>query len=435
MRGAGSTGKVLSAAAIGVALALWGLACANSSPVTGLEGPGETSEAVVREDPGDDATVATVPGETSEAVVREDPGDDATVATVPGETSEAVAPEDFGDDATIEEAQIRGVLEEFVESGHSIGVVVGIVRDGERVVVGAGRLADGGPGPPDGDTVFEIGSITKVFTSIALADLDKSLGLGLDTPVQSLLGDQVRMPVRGGTEITLGHLATHSSGLPRLPDNLAPADWANPYADYNAERLYEFLADHDLARGVGETVEYSNLGYGLLGHALALSDGTDYEAFIAQRILEPLEMSDTAVNLTPPLQARLATGHDERLQPVANWDFAALAGAGALRSTVNDLAIFLEANLGLRETLLREAMQRTHVARDADPAMGMDLGLGWLIADIEDRRFVWHNGATGGYSSFIGFDPEAREGIVILSNSVISVDGLAQRLVTHDFDG
>ncbi|MCY3789013.1 MAG: serine hydrolase, partial [Gemmatimonadetes bacterium] len=190
-------------------------------------------------------------------------------------------PSDLVDDEPTQEAQIRGLLEEFVEDGQSVGVVVGIVREGERVVVGAGRLSDGGAGPPDGDTVFEIGSITKVFTSTALADLELSSGVGLDTPVQGFLGDQVQMPMRDGSEITLEHLATHSSGLPRLPDNLTPADWANPYADYTAERLYEFLADHELTRDIGETVEYSNLGYGLLGHALALSEGTDYETVIA----------------------------------------------------------------------------------------------------------------------------------------------------------
>ena len=249
------------------------------------------------------------------------------------------------------------------------------------------------------------------------------------TPVQGLLGDEVRVPMRDGAEITLGRLATHSSGLPRLPDNLAPADWANPYADYTVEHLYEFLAGHKLARGIGKAVEYSNLGYGLLGHALTLAEGTDYETLIARRILEPLEMSDTAVELTPPLRERLAPGHDEELQPVPNWDIPALAGAGALRSTVNDLLTFLEANLGLRQTPLREAMARTHVPQVTDPGLGMDIGLAWIIADEGDRRIVWHNGATGGYSSFIGFDPETREGVVVLSNSVISVDGLAYRLL------
>ena len=174
---------------------------------------------------------------------------------------------------------------------------------------------------------------------------------------------------------------------------------------------------------------YSNLGYGLLGHALALREGVDYETLIAGRILEPLGMAGTAVELTQPLRERLAPGHDEELQPVPSWDIPALAGAGALRSTVNDLLIFLEANLGLRQTPLREAMARAHVPQAADPGLGMDIGLGWVVADDGERRFVWHNGATGGYSSFIGFDPEAREGVVVLSNSVISVDGLAYRLL------
>ncbi|MXV90326.1 MAG: beta-lactamase family protein [Acidimicrobiia bacterium] len=362
---------------------------------------------------------------------------DADRVTVPeplGEAGSVAAPTAQENDAPVEEAQIRRLLEEFVDGGQSVGVVAGFVRDGERIVVGHGRLSAEDPGAPDGDTVFEIGSVTKVFTSIVLADLELSGDLALDTPVQSLVGDEVRVPVRDGAEITLGHLATHSSGLPRLPDNLAPADWANPYADYTVEHLYEFLAGHKLARDIGEAVEYSNLGYGLLGHVLALREGVDYETLITQRILEPLEMSDTAVELTPPSRERLAPGHDEELQPVPNWDIPTLAGAGSLRSTVNDLLIFLEANLGLRQTPLREAMAHTHVPQVTDPALGMDIGLGWIIADEGDRRFVWHNGATGGYSSFIGFDPQAREGVVVLSNSVISVDGLAYRLLTSDFD-
>ena len=229
---------------------------------------------------------------------------------------------------------------------------------------------------------------------------------------------------------------TSVAAAPEVPDEDPPvaADWANPYADYTVERLYEFLAGHELARDIGEAVEYSNLGYGLLGHALALREGIDYEALIARRILEPLEMSDTAVELTPPLRARLAPGHDEEFQPVPNWDIPALAGAGALRSTVNDLLVFLEANLGLRQTPLYEAMERTHAPRVTDPWLGMEIGLGWIIAAEGDRRFVWHNGATGGYSSFIGFDPEVREAVVVLSNSVISVDGLAYRLLTHNLN-
>lgn len=332
------------------------------------------------------------------------------------------------------ESQIRRLLAGFVDGDRaSVGVVAGVVLGGERIVVGHGRLSADDPRQPDGDTVFEIASVTKVFTSTVLADLVLSEVVSLDTPVQSLLGGESRMPTRNGFDITVGHLATHSSGLPRLPGNLDPADEANPYEGYTVERLYAFLAGHELERDVGATVEYSNLGYGLLGHALALREGTNYETLIRGRILEPLQMSDTAIELTPSLRERLATGHDGRLRPTANWDLAALAGAGALRSTVNDLLTFLEANLGLRESPLREAMEFARMPRQEDPALGMDIGLGWIIAREGDREFVWHNGATGGYASFIGFDPEAGEGVVILSNSVVSVDGLAYRLFTRDF--
>lgn len=336
----------------------------------------------------------------------------------------------------LSEPQIRNLLAEFVdEDRQSVGVVAGVTSADGRVVVGYGHLSADDPTRPDGDTVFEIGSITKVFTSTVLADLVSRGELGLDTPVQSLLGDEVRMPARNGANITLGHLATHSSGLPRLPDNFDPADPANPYADYTVEDLNAFLSSHELARDIGEAVEYSNVGYGLLGHALTLGEGSDFETLIGERILEPLQMPDTAIELTPGLRERLAPGHDGRLRPAANWDLPTLAGAGALRSTVNDLLTFLEANLGLRESPLQEAMELARTPRRSDPALGMDIGLGWIIASEDDRRFVWHNGATGGYASFVGFDPAAGEGIVVLSNSAQLVDGLAYRLFTRDFDG
>ena len=374
------------ALAVGVGLALWCAACAGASTVTEAEPDAQTPS-----------------------------GPDAEPLSGP---------------------QIRRLLAEFVdEDRQSVGVVAGVTSAEGRVVVGYGRLSADNPTQPDGDTVFEIGSITKVFTSTLLADLVSRAELGLDTPVQDLLGDEARMPARNGAEITLGHLATHSSGLPRLPDNFDPEDPTNPYADYTVENLYAFLSSHELDRDIGDTVEYSNVGYGLLGHALALREGTDFETLITERILEPLQMPDTAVELTPALRERLATGHDGRLQPVANWDLPVLAGAGALRSTVNDLLTFLEANLALRESPLHQAMELARTPQQTEPALDMDIALGWIIATEGNRDFVWHNGATGGYASFIGFDAEAGEGIVILSNSQLSVDNLAYRLSTRDFDG
>lgn len=378
-----TNGSSLKVLALGIGLVLWGAACAGTStePEVGLSAPTPS----------------------------------------------------LSDAKPLNVSQIRDLLAEFVDDDRqSVGVVAGVTSAEGRIVVGYGSLSANDSTQPDGDTVFEIGSVTKVFTSTLLADLVSREELGLDTPVQDLLGDEIQMPTRNGVEITLGHLATHSSGLPRLPDNFDPENPANPYADYTGEDLNAFLSSYELARNIGDAVEYSNVGYGLLGHALAQREGIDFETLVTERILKPLKMLDTAVELSPDLRERFATGHDWRLLPAANWDLPVFAGAGALRSTVNDLLTFLEANLGLHESSLLLAMELAHVPRQGDPALGMDIGLGWIVAIEDDREFVWHNGATGGYASFIGFDAEAGEGIVILSNSQLSVDNLAYRLFTRD---
>jgi len=319
------------------------------------------------------------------------------------------------------------------EQKRSVGIVVGVVEGGQRRIVSYGRLATDAPREVDGDTVYEIGSITKVFTAILLADLAGEGTLELETPVQRLLGPDVTVPTRNDAEITLLHLTTHSSGLPRMPNNFRPADAGNPYADYTVAQLYEFLASHELGRDIGETVEYSNLGTGLLGHALALSQETDYESLVSERLLAPLGMSDTSIVLSSSQQERLAIGHSVQLRPVANWDLPTLAGAGALRSTANDMLTFVEANLGLGESPLQEEMTETHQSRRDFPAPGMHIGLGWVIRTGHGRDLHWHNGGTGGYRSFLGFDLASRTGVVVLSNSGDSVDDLGFHLLEQGY--
>ncbi|MYA09406.1 MAG: serine hydrolase [Holophagales bacterium] len=332
-----------------------------------------------------------------------------------------------------DEAIRRILVERIDEQKRSVGIVVGVVEPGGRRVVAHGQLATANPTEVDGNTVFEIGSITKAFTAILLADLAGEGVLELQTPVQRLLGPDVTVPTRNGAEITLLHLTTHGSGLPRMPDNFRPADGANPYADYTVAQLYEFLASHELGRDIGEAVEYSNLGTGLLGHALALSQETDYETLVSERLLKPLGMSDTSITLSPSQRERLAIGHSVQLRPVANWDLPTLAGAGALRSTVNDMLTFAEANLGVRESPLREEMAETHRSRRDFSAPGMRIGLGWVIRSGHGRDLHWHNGGTGGYRSFVGFDLESQTGVVVLSNSGDSVDDLGFHLLEQGY--
>jgi len=164
--------------------------------------------------------------------------------------------------------EIRAILRERLNDDEDrIGIVVGVIEPEGRRVVAHGSAGAGTERPLDGDTLFEIGSVTKVFTALLLADLTEDGKVGLDDPVESHLPSGVNVPERGGP-ITLRELALHHSGLPRLPTNMNPADPANPYADYSVEQLYAFLSGHELARDVGAQYEYSNLGYGLLGHAL-----------------------------------------------------------------------------------------------------------------------------------------------------------------------
>lgn len=333
------------------------------------------------------------------------------------------------------EAEIRAILADRVDRAkQSVGIVVGLIDEEQRIVIGHGRRSLDDETPPDGDTVFEIGSVTKVFTATLLADMARDGKLSLQDPVQKLLPESVRVPTRGERPITLYHLTTHTSGLPRMPDNFAPADHGNPYADYSVERMYEFLAGHELARDPGAQADYSNYGVGLLGHVLALHAGMDYETLVRRRITDPLGMTDTTITLSPAQRERLAHGHDGDMKPVPNWDIPTLAGAGALRSTVNDMLKFVAANLGLVDSELSAALQDTQEAREDFGPGGTRIGLGWIIITRHDRTIHWHNGGTGGYHSFVGLDKGHRRGVVVLSNASPSIDDIGLHLLEPKFE-
>lgn len=312
--------------------------------------------------------------------------------------------------------EIREILSRRIDrQKQAIGIVVGVIEPDGRRVVAHGNLAKGDPRTLDGDTIFEIGSVTKVFTSLLLADMVNRKEVTLDDPAAKYLPESVKMPERSGKSITLLDLSTHSSGLPRLPTNLKPKDPFNPYADYSVDDLYRFLSGYTLPRDPGSEFEYSNLGAGLLGHLLAYRAGTDYESLIGNRITRPLGMPDTGITLCPSMKQRMATGHAAMLAPVANWDLPTLAGAGALRSSANDMLTFLEAFLGNRETPLAPAMKAMLEVRR--PAGQTKVGLGWLIYSTDGREIAWHNGGTGGFRSFAGYDPQERIGVVVISNA------------------
>ena len=193
--------------------------------------------------------------------------------------------------------------------------------------------------------------------------------------------------------------------------------------------MYAFLSGYKLTRDPGEKVEYSNIGVGLLGHILALRAGTDYETLVRTRMLEPLNMKQTGITLTPAMQAHLAAGHNLALKPVLNWDIPTLAGAGALRSTTNDLLTFMSANLGLNKTPLQKAMQKTHQPRHNTGNAGVEIGMGWGI----NGKLILHDGGTGGYHTFIGFDKKQHKGVVVLSNASNDIDDIGLHLLENQY--
>jgi CubicO group peptidase (beta-lactamase class C family) len=313
--------------------------------------------------------------------------------------------------------RIEKAAQDRIAAGACRTLVFAVVDGNLSEVRAFGALDDGKP--PDGDTVYEIGSITKTFTATLLAEAVQAGHVTLDTPLQKLLPD-FRIPARHGRQITLGEIGTQHSGLPRLPANLQPKDTANPYADYDAARAKAFLAGYELSRDPGSSYEYSNLAFGLLGYALAQSANKTYGALTEQEILQPLLMTMSGTALTDEMRAHLAPGHDEDGHPAENWDFDALAGAGAIRSTANDMLRYLKANMGPAAGPLALAMKSAQA-----PLASLDgharIGLAWMTTD---KGIVWHNGGTGGYRSFIGWSSDKQHGVVILSNSAVELDDL-----------
>jgi len=332
---------------------------------------------------------------------------------------------------TMSRDSLQRVVRERVQAGRSTGLIVGVITPtGPRFVAVAGNERTGKP--VDEHSIFEIGSITKVFTGILLADMVNRGEVRMDERVAALLPPSVKVPSRGGREITLADLSTQTSGLPRLPSNLSPADPANPYADYSVAQLYEFLSRYQLPRDPGAQYEYSNLGVGLLGHALALRAGKPYETIVRERILTPLGMRRTGVTLTADMRAHVSEGHDATGKVVPLWDLPTLAGAGALRSSLDDMMRFVAAVLNPPNSPVGRAIALSQSARFR-VNQALSLGLNWHLSMFEGDTMVWHNGGTAGFRTFIGTNPRTRTGVVLLGNSGQDNDDIGRHMLVPKF--
>ena len=308
---------------------------------------------------------------------------------------------------------IESAIGQRVERGDYPALIIGVVDGQQSQIVTFGRLDNGQR--LDEDTQFEIGSVTKTFTALMLAQLVRSGSVRLDAPVATLL-DGWQVPSGDGKTITLEELATQRSGLPRLPDNFAPADSGNPYADYGPRQLEAFLSHYALTRAPGGQYEYSNVGFGLLGYALAREQHTNYAELVKERVLRPLQMNDSDVVLDRASRTRLAPGHDAKGHLTGNWTFDALTGAGGLRSTARDMLRYLQANMGELPTPLYPAMTLAQQPRADTSEQNRRIGLAWMTDSVGAHELIWHNGMTGGYASFVGFTSDRKRGVIVLTN-------------------
>ena len=325
--------------------------------------------------------------------------------------------------------EVKALLVDIVDVQKRVpGIVVGMIADDpqESWVVGYGRLSATDDRVPDGDTVYEIGSITKLFTSILLAKAVLNGEVNLDDPISMYLPEGVTAPEYEGKSITLLDLATHTSGLPQELFHIT-----------TFEQMYAFLSEYHLTHEPGSSYEYSNYGMGLLGNILFQRSGhADYEALLLEQICRPLGMDSTRVQLTVDMRSRLAPPHTASLAPIHLWDNPAQIGAGMIRSTANDLLIFLAANMGLAETELQPALQLANTPQRPSFGKGTigwswqgSIGLGWQVA--ANTGLHGHSGATNGSNSFLGWDPERKFGIVVLTNAAVDIDYVARLLLSR----
>jgi serine-type D-Ala-D-Ala carboxypeptidase/endopeptidase len=312
---------------------------------------------------------------------------------------------------------IRAALQQTVGTRDKVAGMIAVVVD----EAGTRTTSFGSSGMPnlamDRDSVFEIMSITKVLTSLLFAEMVARGEVAFDDPVAKYLPPSVTLHEKG-RPIVLIDLATYTAGLPNMPGNLPP-DWyagPKPIADYTEAKLYEFLSSYVPKYEPGTHYEYANLSFGLLGIALARRAGKSYEELLIERICGPLGLTHTRITLTEGMRQHLVQGHDLDMKPTQLWNWPAMPGAGYVRSTANNLTVFLKACMELTHSQLSAPIGRLLETRKATPLAGTDVALGWFISSDGQEEIVWKSGLSLGCNTFIGFSTKRHRGIVLLSN-------------------
>lgn len=321
--------------------------------------------------------------------------------------------------ATAIDKSVDSAMQAYLSAKPTVGASVGILKDGKMYLYNYGEAVKGSNQLPGTHTLYEIGSITKTFTSLLLADAVERKKIKLDDPVNKYLPSTIPSLQLDGVPVTIKTLANHTSGLPRMPDNFSDSTKeGDPYVDYTKENMFDFLKTVKLGAKPGTRYDYSNLGAALLGVILEKINGKSFEAMVKEKITTPLGMNETKQTLLQGDLPRFAKGYDEKGAETSHWNFKAFAPAGALRSTSSDMLKYAQAQINAPKSL-KNAIELTHTVTFDNK---MKLGLAWHYIKPGKDEVLFHNGGTGGFRSYLAVDEKRKLAVVVLSNSALDVD-------------
>ncbi len=328
--------------------------------------------------------------------------------------------------------KIKELVQPLLESSIVRGISIGVIDHDRKWTQSYGTLSESDAATPDENTIYEIGSISKVFTGILLANEITAGEVSLDTSVGEIATSLTDSNPELANSVLLRHLATHSSGLPRMPTNWNPVDANQPYADYTRELMMAYLALAKLKSKPGAASGYSNYGVALLGELLAMKAGASYEQLLRQRITRPLAMTSTSIRVDDDNRSHVAPPHQPNGDGGDEWAFDAFAGAGGIHSTASDMLRFMDAHLHpLQDATQQPLAQAIELAWQQHlPATddGVAMGLGWHFT--RDGKTRWHSGHTDGYHCIVLMNREIACGVSVLCNTASGdIDALGKSIL------
>ncbi len=326
---------------------------------------------------------------------------------------------------------VDSIANAYLKQQNTQSLAIGIVKNGQSKTYFFGESANGNQTLPTKTSIYEIGSLSKIFTAIILSNLVEEGTITLDQPISLFLPDTLKKN-EDLSKITFQMLANHTSGLPRLPDNLEKVkgySTNDPYKSYDKKALYSYLATFKNKKSPGEEYEYSNLGYAVLGDIICDIYKKSYDQIVKDIICKPLDMNNTFQVLDPKRKDTFKV-YNKDGQEVPSWSFDAFSAAGGLKSSLEDLLKFANAQFKMPQTPLENAMANTRLFTFFLPP-DTDLGLAWHMNLLDDLTVYWHNGGTAGSSSYLALCPDKKSAVVILSNSAISVDDKGKAILDY----